>query len=237
MQVINKLIQKLGKDGYTLDPSLSKLDIFIVVSGKFFAVLRGLYLKIWLKKSAGLVFLGRKCSIKHCHKIRLGKTVTIGDNVEINALSKNGIQIGNNVSIHRNTIIECTGVIRELGEGLQIGNNVGIAQNCFIQVRGNVSIGSNVMFGPGVSIFSENHGFEKTDVPMIEQPTVRKGVVIEDDVWLGTRCVILDGVTIGKGSIVAAGAIVNASVPPYSIVAGVPAKVIKSRLVQPDINH
>ncbi|MES1181503.1 MAG: hypothetical protein ABUL44_01785, partial [Flavobacterium sp.] len=98
MQVINKLIQKLGKDGYTVDPSLSGLDIFIIMSGKFMALLRGFYLKIWLKKSGGLVFVGRHCRIKHCNKIRLGKTVTIGDNVEINALSRNGIQMGNNVS-------------------------------------------------------------------------------------------------------------------------------------------
>lgn len=161
--------------------------------------------------------------------------ILISDNVEINALSKQGIVLGNNVSIHRNTIIECTGVIRELGEGLVVGSNVGIAQNCFIQVRGFVSIGSNVMFGPNVSIFSENHGFENTDVPMIKQPTTRKGVVIEDDVWLGTQSVILDGVTIGKGSIVAAGAVVNMSVPPYSIVAGVPAKIIKSRIISTEI--
>ena len=164
----------------------------------------------------------------------MGKTITIGDNVEINALSRQGITMGNNVSIHRNTIIECTGVIRELGEGLVIGNNVGIAQNCFIQVRGKVTLGNNIMFGPNVSIFSENHGYERTDLTMLEQPTTRKGVTIEDDVWLGTRCVILDGVTIGKGSIVAAGAIVNTSVPPYSIVAGVPAKIIKSRILKPE---
>jgi len=164
----------------------------------------------------------------------MGRTITIGDNVEINALSRNGIQMGNNISIHRNTVIECTGVIRELGEGLIIGNNVGIAQNCFIQVRGTVRLGSNIMFGPNVSIFSENHGYQRTDITMLEQPTSRKGVVIEDDVWLGTRCVILDGVTIGKGSIIAAGAIVNISVPPYSVVAGVPAKVIKSRLPKPE---
>ncbi len=237
MELINKLIQKLGKDGYTIDPSLSKLDIFIIMGRKFFCLLRGLYLKIWLGKSTGLIFLGRRCTIKHCRKIRVGKTLSIGDNVEINALSKNGVEMGNNVSIHRNTIIECTGVIRELGEGLIIGNNVGIAQNCFIQVRGFVVIGSNVMFGPGVSVFSENHGFERTDIFMINQPTTRKGVKIEDDVWLGTRSVILDGVTIGQGSIVAAGAIVNTSVPPYSIVAGIPAKVIKSRLAEMDMNH
>jgi len=161
--------------------------------------------------------------------LTLGRTVIISDQVEINALCKEGVSIGNNVSIHRNTIIECTGVLRELGEGLKIGNNVGIAQNCFIQVRGKVVIGSNIMFGPNVSIFSENHEFSSTDLLMIEQGTTRKGVIIEDDVWLGTRSIILDGIKIGKGSIVAAGSIVNKDVPPYSIVGGVPAKVIKSR--------
>jgi len=235
MRILNKIIQKLGKEGYEIDPSLSGRAVVIILWEKGMSLLRGLWLRIWLKKSRGIVFVGRRCKIRHCHKIRMGKMVLISDNVEINALSKQGVVLGNNVSIHRNTIIECTGVIRELGEGLVIGNNVGIAQNCFIQVRGFVSIGSNVMFGPNVSIFSENHGFEQTDVPMIKQPTMRKGVTIEDDVWLGTQSVILDGVTIGKGSIVAAGAVVNISVPPYCIVGGVPAKIIKSRIISTEI--
>jgi acetyltransferase-like isoleucine patch superfamily enzyme len=235
MRILNKIIQKLGKEDYEIDPSLSGRDVIIILWDKGMSLLRGLWLRIWLKKSRGIIFVGRRCKIRHCNKIRTGKMVLISDNVEINALSKQGIVLGNNVSIHRNTIIECTGVIRELGEGLVIGNNVGIAQNCFIQVRGFVSIGSNVMFGPNVSIFSENHGFEQTDVPMIKQPTMRKGVTIEDDVWLGTQSVILDGVTIGKGSIVAAGAIVNMSVPPYSIVGGIPAKIIKSRIISTEI--
>jgi acetyltransferase-like isoleucine patch superfamily enzyme len=192
--------------------------------------LRGFYHRIFFKKAAGLLFVGTRCKIRHAHKISAGKTITIGDNVEINALSRHGIQLGNNVSIHRNTIIECTGVIRELGEGLIIGNNVGIAQNCFIQVRGKVVIGSNVMFGPRVSIFSENHGFADLDTPMVDQPTTRGAVTIEDDVWLGTGSTILSGVTIGKGSIIAAGAVVNKDVPPYSIAAGIPAKIIKNRL-------
>ena len=126
-------------------------------------------------------------------------------------------------------MIECTGVIRNLGEGLVIGNNVGIAQNCFIQVRGKVTIGNDVMFGPGVSVFSEEHGFEQVEVPMIAQQETRKGVQIGDNVWVGTRAVILGGVTIGEGSIIAAGALVKESVPPYSVVAGIPAKVIRSR--------
>lgn len=229
MQLLNKIIRKLGKKNYSVDKSLTGKEIFIILSSKAICLLRGFYYRLFLKKCDGMLFVGKRCKIKNCHKISTGKTITIDDNVEINALSLSGIKLGNNVSILRNTIIECTGVIRHLGEGLTIGNNVGIAQNCFIQVRGTVVIGNDVMFGPGVSIFSENHGFSDINVPMIEQAEIRTGVTIEDDVWIGTKAVILDGVTVGKGSIIAAGSIVNASVPPYSIVAGVPGKVIKSR--------
>jgi len=212
-----------------VDKELSTREIFIILSEKIFCLLRGYYYRIYIKKCQGYLFVGRRCKIKHAHKISLGRTITIGDNVEINALSRHGIKIGNNVSIHRNTIIECTGVIRNLGEGLIIGNNVGIAQNCFIQVRGAVHIGNDVMFGPGVSIFSEEHGFENPDKLMTEQPEIRKGVSIGNNVWIGTRAVILDGVSIGDGSIIAAGSVVKSHVPPFSIVAGIPGKVIKSR--------
>jgi acetyltransferase-like isoleucine patch superfamily enzyme len=232
MNFLNYIIGKLGKEGYQVDNRLSKRDVFIILSDKFFALLRGFYYRIFFRSSAGLLFIGRHCKIKYCHRIRAGKTITIGDNVEINALSTEGITLGNNVTILRNTVIECTGNIKNMGEGLIIGSNVGIAQNCFIQVRGKVTIGSDVMFGPNVSIFSENHGFADLDTPMISQPTIREAVIIEDDVWLGTRSIILSGVRIGKGSIIAAGALVNKDIPPYSIAAGVPAKVIRSR-----INH
>jgi acetyltransferase-like isoleucine patch superfamily enzyme len=231
MQFLNYIIGKLGKQGYKVDERLSKRDIFIILSDKFFAVTRGFYYKLFFRHSSGLLFIGRHCKIKYCHKITTGKTITIGDNVEINALSVEGIKLGNNVTILRNTVIECTGNIKNMGVGLVIGDDVGIAQNCFIQVRGRVTIGSHVMFGPNVSIFSENHGFSDLEIPMISQPTVRREVIIEDDVWLGTRSIILSGVRIGKGSIIAAGALVNRDIPPYSVVAGVPGKIIKSRLI------
>ena len=229
MERINTLIRRLGKENYSIDKNLSKKEMFIILLEKLYCLFRGFYFRVFFKRCGGLLFVGRRCKIKHCHKISIGKTVTIGDNVEINALSLSGIIMGNNVSIQRNTIIECTGVIRHLGEGLIIGNNVGIAQNCFIQVRGKVSIGNDVMFGPGVSIFSEEHAFSDTDIPMIAQAEIRKGVIIEDDVWIGTGAVILGGVTIGKGSVIAAGSIVKSTFPPYSIVAGVPGKILRSR--------
>ncbi|HET7002274.1 MAG TPA: acyltransferase [Puia sp.] len=230
MQFLNYIINKLGKKGYKVDERLSNRDKFIILWDKFFSLARGFYHKLFFKHSTGLLFVGRHCKIRYCHKITAGRTITIGDNVEINALCVEGVRLGNNITILRNTVIECTGNIKNMGVGLIIGDDVGISQNCFIQVRGRVTIGSHVMFGPNVSIFSENHGFTSLDMPMISQPTIRGEVIIEDDVWLGTRSVILSGVRIGKGSIIAAGALVNRDIPPYSIVAGVPGKVIKSRL-------
>jgi acetyltransferase-like isoleucine patch superfamily enzyme len=232
MEIVNRIIDKLGRRDYTIDKKIKPYGLLIEIFARLIQGLRGIKLKMLVKKSNGIIFLGRHCKIKHKYLLELGKTIIIGDNVEINALSKSGIKIGNNVSIHRNTIIECTGVLNEIGEGLIIGNNVGIAQNCFIQVRGMVKIGSNVMFAPGVSIFSENHQYSRIDIPMNEQGTIRKGVTIGDDVWLGSRCTILDGVTIGTGAIIAAGSIVNKDVPIYSIIAGVPGQIIKKREIK-----
>ena len=182
---------------------------------------KGILYRPRFKNVSGPLFVGRKVRILFGKKITLGRTVFIGDFVEINALSKSGIKIGNNVSILKNTIIECTGVIRNLGEELVIGDNVGIAQNCFIQVRGKVVIGSNVIFGPGVSVYSENHNFNNLEIPISQQGESRKGVTIEDGVWVGASAIILDGVKVGANSIISAGSVVTKDVPPFTIVGGI----------------
>jgi len=227
--IINKLIQKLGRSGYQIDKRLGLYNLFIILFEKFIQAVRGSFYKIFLKKSRGIFFVGKNCKLKHCNLIEVGKTLFVGDYVEINAVSSGGVKIGDNVSIHRNTIIDCTGGIRYLGEKLEIGNNVGFSPHCFIQVRGNVKIGNNVIFGPYVKIFSETHNFSDPDKHINEQGETRKGVVIEDGVWVGAGAIILDGVKVGSNSIVAAGSIVNNNVPPFTIVAGIPAKVIKNR--------
>lgn len=109
-----------------------------------------------------------------------------------------------------------------------IGDNSGIGAKSFIQ--GPCLIGKNVMMGPETVILTRNHKFEDVHIPMIEQGFSKsKKVIIEDDVWIGIRTIILPGVTVGKGSIIAAGAVVTKDVEPFSIVGGVPAKVIKKR--------
>jgi maltose O-acetyltransferase len=113
------------------------------------------------------------------------------------------------------------------GRTISIGDNSGIGVDC--RVPGPVQIGANVMMGPEVVIQSASHSFDRTDIPMIEQGETRLPVIIEDDVWIGTRAIILPGRRIGKGSIVGAGAIVTKDVAPYTIVAGNPAAVVGQR--------
>ena len=112
--------------------------------------------------------------------------------------------------------------------GLSIGDNSGVGINC--EVNGLVTIGNNVMMGPEVVIYSQSHKYDRTDIPMCEQGFDNpKEVVIEDDVWLGRRVIIMPGVHIGKGSIIGAGAVVTKDIPEYSVAGGVPARVIKKR--------
>jgi acetyltransferase-like isoleucine patch superfamily enzyme len=119
---------------------------------------------------------------------------------------------------------------------IHVGDDVSLGDCPTLEAtRSQIKIGSKVMFGPGVTIRGGDHtttyeGRFMKDVRDIEKrPEDDLGVVIEDDVWVGTRAIILHGVTIGRGSIVAAGAVVTKSVPPYAIAGGVPARVIKSR--------
>ncbi len=111
---------------------------------------------------------------------------------------------------------------------VSIGDNTSI--NPFAHIAGDIKIGSGVRIAGLVSIYGFNHGYSKTDRPIYAQPSTSKGVVIEDDVWVGANAIIVDGVTVSAHSVVAAGAVVTKSFPEYSVIGGNPARVLKSRL-------
>mgnify|MGYP004463476607 CR=1 FL=1 len=115
----------------------------------------------------------------------------------------------------------------KLSSQISLGDNSGIGDNSYIQ--GKVIIGNNVMMAPNVAIIAANHNFGRKDIPMNQQGSVDMAINIEDDVWIGYGATILAGVTINKGVIIAAGAVVTADVPEYTIVGGVPARMIKKR--------
>lgn len=121
-------------------------------------------------------------------------------------------------------------------ETISIGDNVNLGHRpILIASRSRIIIGDNVMFGPEVTIRGGNHRIDVLGKPMIAVRDAEKraeddpGVVIEDDVWVGSRAIILAGVTIGRGAVVAAGAVVTRSVEPYAIMAGNPARLIRKR--------
>lgn len=123
-------------------------------------------------------------------------------------------------------------VILRQAYNIEIGENCLINHNNVLQagkVDGKIKIGNYVHTGANVMIIAFNHAFDSCDIPTIQQDYYDADIVIHDDVWVGGGSVILAGVTIGKGAIIAAGAVVNKDVPPYSIVGGVPAKVLKYR--------
>lgn len=229
VKLVSKIISKIKHREYKIDENITDKDLFSIVTTRFFMLVRGFFVTIGFKKRGKISFIGKKVSIKSKSHIECGSGLTINNNCTINALCKGGVKIGNNFSLGQNSIIECTGVIRELGESLVIGNDVGISPNAFISVRGKVKIGDSTIFGPGVSLFSENHIFEDKDTPIYLQGATRKGIEIGKDCWIGANATILDGVKIGDGCVVAAGAVVSHDVPNYTIVGGVPAKIIKNR--------
>lgn len=223
--LVEKLISKIKKKPYKIDDDIP-IFVFLEILGRRIVSLMRFILVF---KKNKISFLERRVLLQNKKNILIGNGVTIERDVTINALSRNPIVLSNNVTIGQNTIIQGSGVITELGEGLSIGENSGIGAFNFIGCQGGVRIEENVIIGPRVSLHSENHNFMKLDIPIKEQGVNRKGIVIEKDCWIGGGVIILDGVTIGSGSVVAAGAIVNKSIPPNSIAAGCPAKIVKVR--------
>jgi acetyltransferase-like isoleucine patch superfamily enzyme len=228
--IIEKVIKKLKNDpNYKWDNTYSYRDLFSVSIRRSIQVMRGLFLKPFLKRSSGLLFIGSNVKVRHGYQLSAGKNLILENNVSINALSTNGIILGDHVSIASDSILFCTGVIAQKGTGITIGNRTGISARAYFAGQGGIAIGDDVIMGPNVQIFSENHNFTDLSLTIKEQGVTKQGVNIGNNCWLGAGATILAGVSIGDGSVVAAGSVVTRSVPANSIVAGTPAKIIKSR--------
>lgn len=119
---------------------------------------------------------------------------------------------------------------------IHVGDNTDLGYRpVLLATRSSIRIGSDVVFGPEVTIRGGNHRFDIVGMPIraitdeMKRPEDDLGVVIEDDVWIGTRAIILHGVTVGRGAVVGAGSVVTKSIPPFTVAAGCPARVIRAR--------
>lgn len=157
--------------------------------------------------------------------IRIGKYFHMESHAVLKAeKSASGeIVIGDNCYLGMFSIIKC------YGGKIKIGSNVSINPFCFINGAGGLTVGDNVRIAAHTSIIASNHKFDLIDVPIRLQGVTAKGVVIEDDVWIGTGARILDGVTIGRGAVIGAGAIVTKSLDAFGVYVGCPARKVKDR--------
>jgi len=115
------------------------------------------------------------------------------------------------------------------GPSITIGERVSINQHCYFVGGGGLTIGNDVLIAPYVALVTEGHTFTDTAAPMRQQANTLAPIVIEDDVWLAAGVTVTGGVTIGRGSVIGAGAVVTSDVEPFSVMGGVPAKLIRKR--------
>jgi acetyltransferase-like isoleucine patch superfamily enzyme len=231
INLVEKSIRLLKSDSnYKLDKQYSISELYFIIYYRFMQALRGCAKKIKIKKSRGIIFCGKNVKIQFGFLITAGKSLILEENVILNALSHTGIILGDNVTIAKNSVLQCTGVIARKGIGIKIGNNSAVGAQSYLGGQGGIEIGNDVIMGPNVNIFSENHNYSNSEVIIRKQGETRKSVKINDNCWIGAGSIILGGAEIGEGCVIAAGSVVTKSFPSNSIIGGVPAKIIKSRL-------
>lgn len=160
--------------------------------------------------------------------VSIGERCFLDDGVTVFSFGGDGVvSLGDRVSIWRGTIMEV-----ESGGSIRIGSGTVIQPYCIMNaVVGSLTIGRDVQIAAHSMFFPFRHRFENTNVPIKEQGTASKGgIVVEDDVWIGAGTTVMDGVRIGRGSVIGAGSVVTRDVPPYSVAAGAPARVRYARL-------
>jgi acetyltransferase-like isoleucine patch superfamily enzyme len=231
--VIEQFARQFRGADYTIDPNISFAELAGISLRRLFSVGRGLLRGYnWTIRSRNWIFFGPRVVLRNRRCIRLGRGVTLGNDVFIDGLSREGVTLGDGVNIGPYTIILVTGRITDLGKSCVMGCNSALGAFSFIGAAGGVRIGNDVIMGQRVSFHSENHLFNRTDIPIRMQGVSRQGIVIEDDCWVGANVVFLDGAYVERGCVIAAGAVVRGHVPAHSVIGGVPARVLKSRLTE-----
>lgn len=190
----------------------------------------GLVLRRWLYpkllKSCGRnVVFGRNVVLRHPNKIEIGDNVIIDDNVLIDAKGRtnSGIRIESGTFVGRNSILSCK------NGDITLGHNVNIGFNSEVFSGSKVSIGDNCLIAAYCYFIGGDHDTDSVDTAVTKQGSSSYGIKVEEGCWFGAAVKVLDGVTIGRNSVLGAGAVVTKNIPENTVSAGVPAKVIRKR--------
>ena len=195
------------------------------VPGALGLLLRSKLYPLLLGRVGKGVIFGANVTLRHPHKIQIGDNSVIDDNCVLDAkgIDNQGITIGNDVFVGRNTIVYCK------DGDIIIGNNAIIAFNCEIFSANLVQLGTHVQMGAYAYLNGGDHTFDRKDVPIALQERIGRGIILEEGAWIGAGVTVLDGVVVGANAIVGAGAVVAKDVPAEAISGGIPAEIIRMR--------
>ncbi|RZK55107.1 MAG: acyltransferase [Hymenobacter sp.] len=214
---------------FTLHPAVSTSVLLSFGAETARNLVRGS--RLWLRgRASGGAMLGRGVRFQHLGLIRFGKWLKAGDHAHFSGLGTGGLTMGDSVSIGAFSRVIVSTSLAEPGCYIKLGHRVGIGEFAYLGGGGGLSIGDDCIIGQYFSCHPENHLHGDYKELIRLQGVVRQGISIGPNCWIGSKVTVLDGVTIGAGCVVAAGAVVTRSVPAGSVVAGVPARILSSRL-------
>jgi carbonic anhydrase/acetyltransferase-like protein (isoleucine patch superfamily) len=223
-QIFEKIIQRKNPT-FHFHPNLMTITILSLFLSKIGMKLRAQ--KIWLnfRRPKGL-YLGKNVQFFALNNIKWCNFVQLEDYVFVSGLGLEPVHFSDNVRIgaHSRVIISTT--FDQPGKGIFIGKNVGIGEFSYLGGAGGLHIGDDCIIGQYFSTHPENHIFKDSSQPIRLQGTTREGIFIEQNCWIGAKVTLLDGIRIGAGSVVAAGAVVTQSFPAGSVIGGVPARLL-----------
>ncbi len=189
--------------------------------------IRGILYKTILHMQ-GLAAIERNVRLRFADQIRLGKGCYLDENVYIHACPQ-GVEIGPNTYVMHGAILHVYNFRNLPAAGIRIGRDSLIGEYTVIRGQGGVTIGDRVYTSPMTQLIAVNHVFDDPNQPFIHQGITAQGIVIEDDVWIGNAAIVLDGVRVGRGAVIGAGAVVTRDVPAQAIAVVNPARVIGTR--------
>jgi len=180
----------------------------------------------------GIVAIERGVRIRFASQIRLGRGVYLDERVYLHACP-GGIDIGDNTLVMHGSVLHVYNFRSLPHSGIKIGHDSLIGEYNVIRGQGGVSIGDRVYTSPFTQIVAVDHVFSDPDRPFVQQGITAEGIVVEDDVWIGSGAIVTDGVHIYRGAVVAAGAVVIQDVPAHTLVGGVPARPLRDLRREP----
>lgn len=173
--------------------------------------------------------LGREVRIMPPLLVEGARRIHIGSRTSIEQFAGFTVSPGGEIRVGDDSEIRCFARLEAHDGFIRIGARCGVNPFTLLSGYGGVTIGDDVRIGSHCAILSSTHRFDSVAATIREQGVTRQETVIEADVWLGHGCTVLGGVRIGTGSIIGAGAVVTKDIPPRSIAAGVPARIVGER--------